>query len=143
MIEETAQVKTIHGDFALVEVQRQGGCHGCSLSAGCGTGSLGRLLGSRQKPFSVLNSLNLKPGDRVILGMAENAYVAVGLLVYLLPLATLFLFSIIADSIFGSVDTINVVAAITGLMFGLLVSAKLSKLACFKSIQPQIIRQIW
>jgi sigma-E factor negative regulatory protein RseC len=143
MIEETAQVKAIHGDFALIEVLRQGGCNGCSLAAGCGTGSLGRLLGRRQKPFSIVNSLNLGPGDRVILGVAENAYVSVGLLVYILPLISMFLFSIVADTLFGSAELINVIGAITGLVGGLLLSAKLSKLPCFKSIQPQIIRQIW
>ena len=143
MIEETAQVKAIQGELALIEVLRQGGCQGCSLSAGCGTGSLGRLLGHRQKPFSILNSLNLKPGDRVILGVPENAYVSLGLLVYILPLISMFLFSIIADTLFGSEEFINVVAAITGLVSGILLSAKLSKLPCFKSIRPQIVRQIW
>lgn len=143
MIEELAQVKGIQGGNALIEVSRQGGCQGCNLSAGCGTGSLGRLLGHRQKPFLIPNRLNLKTGDKVIVGMPENAYVQAGFLIYLLPLVCLFVFTIVADSLFGSVDGLNVLAAIAGLVGGILLAAKLAKQAFFKSLRPQIIRQIW
>lgn len=143
MIKETAQVTGIQGEYALIEVLRETGCHGCSLGASCGTGSIGRLLGHRQKPFSIANSLNLRKGDRVILGMAENAYLSAGFLVYIVPLFCLFLFSILADIVFGSIDFINVLAAIAGLIFGILLTAKLLKFTCFKSIEPQIIKQIW
>lgn len=143
MIEELAQVKGTQDGNALIEVSRQGGCHGCNLRAGCGTGSLGRLLGHRQKPFFIANSLNLKKGDKVIIGLPENAYVLAGFLVYILPLFGLFLFSILADNLFGSDDVVNVLAAIAGLVCGVLVAARLARQTFFKTLQPHIIRQIW
>lgn len=143
MIEEQAQVKGVRGGKVLIEVLRLGGCQGCTLSAGCGTGSLGRLLGHRQKPFALANSLNLKTGDKVIVGMPENAYVLAGFLIYLLPLLSLFLFSMVADRLFGSVDGVNVLAAIAGLVCGILMAAKLARQTFFKTLQPHIIRQVW
>lgn len=144
MIEEQAQVKEIQGANAILEVVRQQhSCNACNLNAGCGVASLGRLLGFRQKPFSLPNHMNLKKGDKVIIGMAENSYVMAGFIIYLLPLACLFTFSLIADMLFGSIDGLNVLAAITGLITGFLLAARLSRQTYSKSMQPHVVRQIW
>lgn len=143
MIQEQALVKKIQGNRAFVEVQRQHGCHNCSLSGACGTGSLGRLLGIRQKPLSIPNDRNLEIGDKILIGLPEKTYVLSSFLIYLFPLLCLFLFSILADVAFGSQDGLNVLAALMGLVFGLLVSAGLSNHIFVKAIQPRVIRQLW
>lgn len=142
MIEELALVKNIQGNRVIVEVLRQG-CQGCEISGACGTGSLGRLFGFRPKPISIPNELFLKKGDKVIIGLPEKSYVLSSFLIYLFPLLSMFLFSIIVDVLFGSVDGLNVLAALAGLIIGLLISAKLSKYAFVNAIQPQVIRQLW
>lgn len=143
MIKEQALVKKLQGDYVIVEVQRQSGCQGCNLNASCGMGSFGRLFGVKQKPISIHNDINLKTGDKVIIGIPEKGFVLSSFLIYLFPLFCLFLFSILADVLFNSQDILNGLAAIVGLVIGLLVSAVLSKHKLVKTIQPQLIQQIW
>lgn len=143
MIEEQARVTAVRDGFAVVEVDRTSGCQACELKAGCGTGSLGRLLGFKQKPFSVKNELNLRPGDRVILALAEKSFVLAGFLVYLLPLMSLFVFAIVTEVWLAAGDTLTVLAALLGLAAGLFFSAWLSRHSLVKDFQPRVVRQIW
>lgn len=143
MIEEQARVTAIRDGDAIVEVVRASGCQACELKAGCGTGSLGRLLGFKQKPFTVKNELDLRPGDRVILALAEKSLALAGLLVYLLPLASLFIFAIVAELWLAAGDALTVLAALLGLATGLFFSAWLSRHALVKNVQPRVVRQIW
>ncbi len=142
MIHEQARVIELKGDQVIVEIDRQSGCQGCELSGACGTGSLGRLLGHRQKPVCVPNRLNLKRGDRVLLQLPEKSLMLSGLMVYLLPLLSMFLFSLLADVLFHSQDWVNVVGAVIGLFTGFGLSSWITHRYLAKSLQPQVSRQI-
>ncbi len=139
MIKEQAIVKKIQGDHAIVELGRDNGCQGCELSAACGTGSLGKLLGFRLKPLSIVNDNHLKPGDRVIIGLPEKSYLSACFLIYLLPLICLFIFALLADIIFGSRDGLNVLAAMVGLLAGIFLSAWFARQPIMKSVKPHFI----
>ena len=143
MIEEQAQVTEVRDGVAFIEVIRGSVCQGCDLNAGCGTGALGRLLGFRQKPYSVSNELDLKPGDKVVLEVAEKSFALAGILVYLLPLVNLFAFAMIADLWFGAGDAVTVVVALVGLFSGLWFTGWLSRHALAKNMQPRVVRRIW
>ena len=79
MIEELAQVQKLNGDKAIIEIHRQNACQSCELSGGCGTGSLGRLLGYRKQSLIIQNDYNLKIGDRVVVGLPDKSYLSAGL----------------------------------------------------------------
>ncbi len=141
MIEEQGRVSEIHGEKAIVEIQRQSVCHSCDMNRGCGTGSLGRLMGFRQRSFVIDNDLNLKPGDPVVLGMTGTAFVKAGLLVYLLPLFGLLLGASLVTIWFAENDLAQVIAGAGGLLLGFRVSARLAATTMSRSLQPRIVRR--
>lgn len=141
MIHEQARVTAVQADKAIIEVQRQSSCESCELSGGCGTSSLGRLLGYRASLLTIDNDQQLKIGDRVMVSVPERNLVSAGLLVYLLPLFSLFLFSVLANLWF-STDGVNVVAAVLGLVAGLKLSAWISRHHLASQVKPHIRRLI-
>ncbi|MDJ0834077.1 MAG: SoxR reducing system RseC family protein [Gammaproteobacteria bacterium] len=140
MIEELAIVKRIEGDRAVIEVMRQNACQSCELSGGCGTGSLGKLLGQRKVSFTMRNEHGLKIGDRVVIGLPDRSYLTAGFIVYLLPLLSLFLFAGLTDFLFGSIEWVNVLSAVVGLGLGLLWAARLANHNYARDFQPHFIR---
>lgn len=88
-MEESGRVVRVEGQFAWVETARRSACHSCSAQAGCGTGLIGRLLGSRRSQVRVLNTPEVQIGDEVVLGMEEQALVRGSIAVYALPLLAL------------------------------------------------------
>ncbi len=86
MITESAVVLRRDGKLVELELQRNSTCGQCELSKGCGTGALGRLLGHRSKPILIETDHDLKPGDRLQLGLSESALVKASLIIYGLPL---------------------------------------------------------
>ena len=140
MIEELAVVKKVQGDQALIEVERQNSCQSCELKAGCGTGSLGKLLGHRRVSLSMPNQHDLRIGDRVIIGLPDRSYLTAGFVVYLLPLLSLFLFAALGDQLFGSIEWVNVTAALIGLAVGILIAARLANHKYARDFQPRYIR---
>lgn len=143
MIEEQALVKSLQGDQALIEVQRQNACQSCDLSEGCGTGSLGRLLGYKKLSLSIPNRDKLRVGDLIIIGMPDKYFHIAGFLVYLLPLIGLFFFAIVANYLFNGTESVTVLASLAGLAFGLLFSGRLAKHDLALKLKPQFIRQIY
>ena len=140
MIEEHAIVREISDQQMVIEVQRQNACNSCSMEQGCGTGSIGRLLGKRPLTFTLQNQHQLKPGDHIVIGLTESAYLKAGFLVYLLPLINLFVFAVLADVLFNS-EIINVLAAILGLGVGLLFAIRGSVKTYAKEFQAKFIRR--
>ena len=69
MIEENGTVVKVYANQVEIEMSRQGACSHCELSAGCGTGAIGRLLGHRSKPIIIQSDRDLNIGDEVVLGL--------------------------------------------------------------------------
>ena len=141
MIEEQALVTQLQGHLAIIEMQSQSACQSCELSGGCGTGSLGRLLGYRKKSLSIDNNHQLKVGDRVIIGLPEKYFLFAGFIMYLLPLVGLFVFAMISDFLFDATQWINVVASLFGLASSLMLTARLSKKTFASKMKPHFIRK--
>jgi sigma-E factor negative regulatory protein RseC len=119
MIEEKAIVTGVTGDLAMIEVQRKGSCSRCELSRGCGTGAIGRLLGHRNKPLTISNQYDLKPGDRVVLGMPDKAFLKLSLLIYGMPLLAMMAGGLLAQWLFGKSEMVTIILATTGFVAGL------------------------
>lgn len=141
MIEEQALVIELQEENAIVEIQRQNACQSCELSGGCGTGSLGRLLGYKALVLSINNSHKLQVGDQIIIGMPEKYFHVAGFLIYLLPLAGLFLFGLVANYFFNATEWINILASLSGLVFGLLITSRVTKKNFAQKMKPRFIRQ--
>jgi sigma-E factor negative regulatory protein RseC len=141
MIEQQAQVTLVKGDQVWLTVQNQQGCQHCSLSEGCGTGSLGKLIGYRSTNWVFNNSLGLKSGDKVVLSIPDRSYLLGSFLIYILPLLSFFVSAAIAEYLWHT-EWIIVLLSLSGLIGGILFSARLSRRRYAQRLQPKIIRQI-
>ncbi len=141
MLEEQARVDAVKGNKARLNVMRQHGCQGCKLSNSCGIGLLGRLLGYRGHPVEVDNTLNLQPGDKVVLALPEHSYLMASVLVYLVPLITMFLAGGVID-LMRLPEPWVAFAAVAGLGVGLLLSGRLARFRFARSLQPKMMRRL-
>ena len=125
MITEQAIVTRRDGNRVELELQRGSACGQCELSRGCGTGALGRLLGKRSKPLVIETDRDLKPGDRLQLGLSESALVKASLTVYGLPLLGMVAAGLIASFAVVS-EVLIALAACTGFIAGFKFASYLS-----------------
>ena len=142
MITETATVTKIDGRQVEIEMQRQSVCGGCELNSGCGTGAIGRLLGRRNKPLKIFNQMKLMPGDQVVIGIRERAYLNASLIIYGLPLLGLIVGGLLSQWIFGESDLIALIGAAIGLSFSLIASAMAAKYRFSEQVNPKILQVI-
>ena len=90
MLEETGQVVDVEGEFAWIESERQSTCGSCSARKGCGTSAIAKVLGRKRMRLRVVNRVDARIGDHVVIGIAESGVVRGSLAVYAVPLAGLF-----------------------------------------------------
>jgi sigma-E factor negative regulatory protein RseC len=86
MIEETVQVVAIHGELAEVQTQRRAACGSCEAKAGCGSSLLASVFGNRRTRITVLNPIQARPGDRVVIGLQEGSFLRAAFALYAVPL---------------------------------------------------------
>jgi sigma-E factor negative regulatory protein RseC len=124
MIEEPARVVTCEAGFALVETQIQAACGSCQAEGSCGTSVISGLFKRRRNVLQVLNPIQAKPGEQVIIGLQERALVTVSLLAYLMPLVCLILLAVAAQEVAqygygGSGELAGIAGGLLGLIIGL------------------------
>ena len=147
MIEETGQVVDVEGAFAWIESERTSTCGACNVRKGCGTAVLAKVLGQRRVHLRVINRINARVGDAVVIGISESGLVRGSLAVYAVPLAGLFAGAIAGDFLGkyffsdGS-DPVAIAGALAGLGAGLFwlkrFSRRTEKDAAY---QPVILRK--
>ena len=147
MIEETGQVVDVEGAFAWIESERTSTCGACNVRKGCGTAVLAKVLGQRRVHLRVINRINARVGDDVVIGISESGLVRGSLAVYAVPLAVLFAGAIAGDFLGkyffpGSSDPVAIAGALAGLAAGLFwlkcFSRRTEKDAAY---QPVILRK--
>jgi sigma-E factor negative regulatory protein RseC len=138
MITESAVVTRCDGKLVELELQRNSTCGQCELSKGCGTGALGRLLGRRSKPILIETEHDLKPGDRLQLGLSESALVKASLIIYGLPLLGMICAGLLATLLTAS-EGLVVVAAIAGFFAGFKIANFLTLALEDAKFKPYII----
>jgi len=148
MIEEKAFIVDIQAPFAWVETQRKSTCSACQLNKGCGTATLSKVLGQKRTQLKVRNPQGYKVGDQVTLGLDEGALVKGSLLLYALPLLSLFVFAALGYSLFFLYELVytegfKILFSLLGLGFGFwLVSRYSKKLSCDKRFQATILGKV-
>jgi len=122
MIEEQALVisEAKHG-YVNVKIHRQSACESCQLKSGCGQSALTKLSSNKCIEFSVLNTINAKPGDIVFLSISEQGLLSASLLMFMMPLLVMLGASVFAKSILvwhdGAVALTGLISLLLGFVF--------------------------
>jgi sigma-E factor negative regulatory protein RseC len=142
VITETGRVLQVEGDWAWIACRRQVECARCAEGRGCGGGVLGRLLGDRlHKVRAAKGSVDVVPGDRVLIGLAEEAVLKAAAAVYLLPLLLALGGGVLGAYLTGGRDFAAVLGAVLGLAAGLAWARGYNhRHAADASLQPVILR---
>ena len=146
MIEERAVILSLQSEpsqtqtTATLEIERKTACGLCGQTRGCGNSIWGRLFGHQTTAFKAQNRINAKVGDSVIVGINEKALLKSALLLYVLPLVTLFFGAILASQLWQT-DGSTMLGAAIGLVLGLLwVKGHTMSNRYFSLQQPVILR---
>ncbi|HEY0634848.1 MAG TPA: SoxR reducing system RseC family protein [Gammaproteobacteria bacterium] len=124
MIEERGEVTGVEPPYALVVTQRRSSCGSCSTK-GCGTGALSELFAARSQAMKVLNPIDARVGEQVVLGLEEGVLLRGSLAVYIVPLLTMIGGGIVGEAIAPSLalaapEYLALPAAFAGLSAGFL-----------------------
>ncbi len=145
MIEEEALVTRVEAEQVWVEKVRQSGCASCSTP--CATAGVADYLGKAKASLAVSSSLELHAGDRVVLGIEENAIVKGSLAIYLLPLFGLLAGAILGETLVAAWPTAvsTDMAAASGGLIGLaatLAFLKHTRMLTRNAPQPVVLRKV-
>jgi sigma-E factor negative regulatory protein RseC len=142
MIEEIGIVERIEKGYIWVNPASSGGaCGSCNASGNCSTSFLATLLqGKTTHTIRVRNTINAKVNDRVVLGIHPQGLLSASALLYLLPILSLFVFSILAHQLFSEV--ISIVMGLTGFIAGLFISKKIANSTKMKFRLTLVARHI-
>jgi sigma-E factor negative regulatory protein RseC len=121
VIEEHARIVQVQGEYAWVEIHRSSGCSTCPSSQGCGAASLASLWGRKPSALKVFNPIGARPGDDVIIGIAEGALVNGSLLLYLVPLLFMLGFAFFGETLGRRLDFaegLSILLGLVGMLIG-------------------------
>ena len=142
MNEGIAHVVSIEGDVAWLVPEQTGSCGGCAASGSCGAKGIGTLASRLEyRRFKIDNGANLFVGERVVIGIPDNALIKAAITAYAIPLFTLLLAGSLAQWQFG-----NDLATMAAMVSGLLVGLGLSRLGAGRllnqgNLAPRFIRR--
>lgn len=139
LAEETAIVSFIEGDYAFLETGRGvASCNKCSARSSCASVT---LVKRSESHLRIKNSLNLKAGDTVILGLSTDKLLFGTVLIYLLPLFALFVCAAVGKHLGG--ELYSAIAGICGLFVSLFLIRKFVKQKkVIKQFTPHIIHTV-
>ncbi len=145
MIEEYAIVTGQVETQATLEIERRTACALCGQKRGCGNAAWGKLLGHSRHEFTAENSINAKVGDSVVVGIDEHAVLNSAFFLYVVPLFTMLIATVLADRFFNNQFYV-ILAALLGLVLGFfwvkghLIGHDKSGVAYSKKYQAVILR---
>ncbi|QPB41601.1 SoxR reducing system RseC family protein [Rodentibacter haemolyticus] len=100
MLKESAVVIGYENGMAKVKCQSQSACGQCAAKNSCGTSSLSELNGKRgEHIFNIETLMPLREGQIVEIGLEEKSMLLSALLMYIVPLFTLLLSTLLSDYI--------------------------------------------
>ncbi|MDD5394487.1 MAG: SoxR reducing system RseC family protein [Thiothrix sp.] len=142
MVEGIARVVAVEGSVVWLEPEQTSTCGACSSSSMCGAKGIGTAANSlERRRFPMDNQEKLTLGERVVVGVRENALVKASLTAYAIPLITLLVAGIVAQGMVGN-DAITMLAMVAGLVIGLIVARISAKrLSTRGDLAPQFLRR--
>ncbi|BDH44874.1 SoxR reducing system protein RseC [Salmonella enterica subsp. enterica serovar Choleraesuis] len=137
MIREWGTVFEWRDGVALVSCDVKSSCSSCASRSGCGTRLLNKLGPQNEHHIQVSWPEPLQVGQKVELGITERSLLSSALLVYMLPLAGLFIMGGLFQALFSS-DIAAFCGALLGGVGGFLVArgwaAKFSKQSAWQPV---------
>ncbi|MDH5801031.1 MAG: SoxR reducing system RseC family protein [Gammaproteobacteria bacterium] len=122
MIEQNATVVKLDRDLVWVQTEQKSVCGQCAVNKGCGTAIIGDYFQSRQKRLAVLKTLSVSEGDRVVIGLEEQALIKGSVAVYIVPLLVMFGFGLLGEVLQQQLllqsELVTVILALLGLGLG-------------------------
>jgi sigma-E factor negative regulatory protein RseC len=126
MIEQIATVVAVEGDSAWVETRRQGACGACAMNKGCGAGLFARAFGFDSPKLKVTPADDVEVGDRVVIGIDEQALVRGSFAAYMMPILFMLGFAMVGEGMTSAwpaeaqTDLVSLLSGLLGLVFGLM-----------------------
>ena len=120
MIEESATVVALEDNFAWVESERRSSCSSCAANKGCGTATLQKVMGKKRAQLKAINQAQAQVGDRVVIGLQEQALLKGSLYAYILPLLLLLVAAFVFEQLFANEAT-TIFAGLGGLLLGFVI----------------------
>ncbi|HEY9210284.1 MAG TPA: SoxR reducing system RseC family protein [Methylotenera sp.] len=117
MIEEFAVVTKRFDDHVMLEIERRTACGLCGQKRGCGNATWGKLLRHDSHEFPADNAINANVGDSVVVGIDERIVLSSAFYLYVVPLFTLLVGAVLADTFFNN-EFYVILAAAFGLLLG-------------------------
>ncbi|ASJ97629.1 SoxR reducing system RseC family protein [Shewanella marisflavi] len=119
MMEETATVIRCPGDgWVTVEVKVKNACNHCDNNESCGTSAVSKAFSPKVQRFSLPSNTQYEAGELLKLGLPESVILKAAAIVYLMPLAGLFIGAGIGHFMAQSLDLAgnDIPAIITGIL---------------------------
>lgn len=121
MIEETGVIVEVDAQYAWVESASSSSCSHCSARQGCGTASLQQWFKRKPNRLRVANNQDVHPGERVVIGIPEQALVRGSFMIYMLPLLALIVGALLGSQINQSLgwayrDGLSILFALAALL---------------------------
>ncbi|CAA6818202.1 MAG: Unknown protein [uncultured Thiotrichaceae bacterium] len=144
-IEERASVVAIDGKFAEVLPVGQSACKSCSSNSGCSTNAFAFFLSGKKSNMRILNALNAKVGDEVLIGIPSGALMMSTTLAYVIPLLFLLLGALFGQIVFSynngwNTEVGSMIFAGLGLLAGFVISSWFAKIvSLLERYQPVIL----
>ena len=99
MIEEIGTITAVDDDHIWVETQIKTTCSGCQANDNCGTGVVAKAFAPKKDKLIFRCHQRAKVGQKVKLGIPEQALITASALVYMLPLLVLVTSVLVAQSL--------------------------------------------
>jgi len=107
MLKEIATVVKAVDQDLWVRTGSQSGCNGCVASKGCGVSLIEKIFKNKPALLQVKSDVFVQVGDKVVVGIEENAFLRASLLVYFLPLVFMMGFALLGHFIYLPATPVN------------------------------------
>ena len=136
--QEEAVVDDVGNGYVFLSTNNAS-CKSCSSQSGCSSFSFFSNTPSRS--LKVLNTLSLEKGDRVMVELKTEKLVLGTLLVYILPLVSLLVFSILGKFLLG--EGFSILFGIAGFVLSLFIIKRImSNKGLSDQFEPKLLKKI-
>lgn len=142
--ENEAVVLAAEPGFAWVRPGPADLCAACAGSGRCGAVALGRLFGESGQRFRVIDPLGVRPGERIVVGVAGGLLWRAAVWAYLLPLAGLLSGAVLGTGLWpAKPDAGGLSGATLGLILALgALRWRSRELALKHGFEPVVLRRL-
>jgi len=122
MIEQRAKVLKIENNMMWIDTSPQSACQSCQQRNQCSATTFENAFISQRKPLQLFNSISAQTGDWIVIGINETTLLKSTALLYLLPIISMVIFSVI-----GNLIELNEISIILSSLVGLGIGGVISR----------------